>query len=497
MRLLARSSTLTASVSTVGDVADGLIPLPPALGWQQMAWEHFRQLPEVGYPAAVTSSKLGRYRLGLANGMTGERQDIRDDTLGDLAKQILWWLTGETGDFTPMLARWGMIGPVVGEALILSTEDRVYGASTEIVDRSELTKERTRVGNSYRDVWHRQASTNGERVPLDPALTTVHRVWMPGKRSGDAYSPMAYLDKSCQLLEAMYGFLEGLMNSRLARNGLLFIPSSLTVTAPIPVPDGTMRGINSPVTRELIHTLITNIRERNSASGAVPLMLTGPDRAGEAIKWITMDANLADADMQLRNELREEIAGGLWLPQEFASGKGLGDSNHFSSWAVRETAKSDFYDPLVGTLGDALTKVWLRPLVSAMFASGQPVPNEVQFWRLVPDDSVVDGPADRSRAVLDLRDRYAVKDSTVRRESGLNTADAPDVDEYIRQLGVASANPYMSLYGLDIPPDFDWAAAGIMVGGAPGDPGAQYLPVGPGSPDPGNPNYSTAGQMDG
>lgn len=495
MRLLARRS-LTASVSSIGDLADGKKPLPPATDWQSFAWEYFRTLPEVGYPAAVTSSKLGRYKLGLTNGMTGDRQDIRSDALGDLARQILWWLTGETGNFAPMTSRWGMISPVVGEALILTTEDRDYGMATEVVDRSEMQRERKLVGNSYRDVWKRQATTGGDSVELDPAVTTVHRVWVPGRRSGDAFSPMAYLGDSCRLLTDMYGYLEGLMKSRLARNGILFVPSSLTVTTPQPVPDGTMQNIPDPMLRQIVYSMMTNLRRRNSASDAVPIMMRGPDVSGEKIKWITMDANLAESDMRLRNELREEIAGGLWLPQEFASGKGLGDANHFSSWAVKETAKTDFYDPMMASLADALSLVWLRPLISALFNSGQAVPPEVQFWRLVPDDSVVDMPADRTRLAGELRDRTGViSDSSLRREAGFNETDAPDPDEYVRQLGVAAANPYMALWGLDLPPEFDYEAAGVAPLMVPADPSAQYQAVGPGGDNPGDPNYSRAGGM--
>jgi hypothetical protein len=502
VRLFRRSHLTAAAMEIPADPSDRPGAEPAITDWQANAWEYWRNLPEVAYPSCLTASVLGRYRIGIVDGRTNDRIDTNtSDTPSarsarELAQMILFWLSSETFDMSPMFTRWGLFGSVPGEARILYTDHPTNGVTVEVVDRSELHSRRRSINGRAQLTWYRQMTVNGDAMELDATHTKVYRLWFPGQRSGDAWSPMQSLDTSCRILTDLYGFLDSLMKSRLARNGMVFIPSSLTLTSPIGVPDHALKHVNDPLFRSLIYASMKSLKKTGTAADWSPMYLRGPDQAGERIRWISMDREIPKADMELRNELREEISAGMWMPKEYASGGSLGDANHWSAWSDRASAKAEHWEPLADVLIQAVGANIVRPWLQAM-SLNQSLPEGWQFWKLVPDSTAVDMPPDRARTSTELHKDGAISDESRRRSNGFSEADAPSVDEQIRFIGRASANPYMATFGLDLPDDFDLELAGITQPEATGpDPSmvdSSYLAITEGTPgQPGDPNFSSA-----
>jgi hypothetical protein len=132
--------------------------------------------------------------------------------------------------------------------------------------------------------------------------------------------------------------------------------------------------------------------------------------------------------------------------------RGMGESNHWSSWAVSDDERRVSIQPDIETMCWALTRLVLH---AELTAAGQN-PTEIArtvVWYDLTDANVKTNLAEDSRQ---MRDRELVGEEAARRMSGLEETDAPDVADRIRMAGQKTGNPYLALFGLDLPKEFDW-----------------------------------------
>jgi hypothetical protein len=312
----------------------------------------------------------------------------------------------------------------------------------------------------------------------------VIRFWNPHPRwSMAADSPLLAMDVVLEELQVLTRSLLNKLSSRLAINGFWFIPNEITEAGVQISQQGDPTGLHAdPLVAKLVKAMTEGMLDQVGPGAAMPFLLRGPASAGEAIRIEFPDRELFSSEIALRDELIERTFNGLDIHRETA--KGVGDSNHWSSWSSQELHLNNQLSPEVEALCVGLNKDWYRDVLeqNSMERDG------FRVWYDLGDLTQRPNKAEDARQVAD---RGGISFAGLRAASGIDEEFAPEDDEYIRQVGIICRNPYFALKGLPGITDEDFVKAGITkpAGPAPG-PGGDS-PAGPGVGDPGSPDDRT------
>lgn len=218
--------------------------------------------------------------------------------------------------------------------------------------------------------------------------------------------------------------------SRLAMNGILWMPQE----AALPV-SPQYADQPDPFVAELIDIAGRNVRNPGAASAAIPIPMQYPAEFIDKIRH-TKFADLMDEHLlQERQEELGRLAKSLPLSQERQ--QGFGDANHWNGFLISEDDIKISIKPLAEIIANAVTLGFLQPLLAV---SGQSLvgPNggKIIAW---PDFSELAVSPDRSQNTKDAYDRGEASGEALRRETGLDEADAPDAQMRIEQIWLNSA----------------------------------------------------------
>lgn len=484
MGLFNRSSrsALTASALSVDPGAENLVRKISAARkkWQTEAWPIFDQLAEVHYPTAYTGSALQRF-----NYLPGVRSsddpldpprvpEVKDRTELDWVMQdLIWALDGPQGDINDLARLFAMNDAVAGEGY-LTGEDKAgttyweYLSVMELVPGGEGTWTRSGLGTGTPD---------DGRIGYTPH---VKRFWNAHPaRTFVADAPLHSLGDDASRLIALNASMTSRILNRMAQSGILFIPSGLTVVGANDAPEGSTDPVKSPFWLKFLNTIEQAILQRNTAAGAIPIILQGSAPDGEAIRHIVMDRTIDRVEMELRSELRSNLAMGQDLPPE--SQTGMGQSNHWNVWAIGDDAYQGHLLPKALTFARNVTRefAWpgLRSWVKENGKESDPAFSEAEIRRrvVIADGAHVITRPNASEDARQLRDRIAVSNKYLREKSGATELDAPSNEEYVRQLGQQINNPYLALHGMPEQDSIDWDKVASVHNG-PGAPGAGGTP---------------------
>lgn len=150
--------------------------------------------------------------------------------------------------------------------------------------------------------------------------------------------------------------------SRLAGNGILFIPDNITVVAP-KLPDGSPKPAENPrsdpLLAALIKAILAPIEDQGAASSVAPLLLRGNPEAGKEIRHISVrDVQEAFPEIALRDQTIARLAISLDMPREDL--EGIGDVNHWGGWQI-ERDKWRHVEPVANQMVEDFTTAILRP----------------------------------------------------------------------------------------------------------------------------------------
>lgn len=335
-------------------------------------------------------------------------------------------------------------------------------------------------------------AADGLKVPIR-VEDFIGRVWRPaGQYVGLADSPMMALDSICEQLYLLTIGLRGKLLSRLALNGIMFVPSGITQIRG-GQPDGKANETfhQNRVLNDLITACTWAVRNQESPESAIPIFMTGDGQYADQIKWITADRDIMEGDMKLRAELLDRILMGL---DNTPSGvKGSSENNHWDSWHSNDEERRINVQPDIEMMCFALTRLGLwKTMQDRKLPSGRILNKMVWF-----DLSAAATKTNLAEDVRQARDRILVGDKAVRRYSGIPESDAPSDEEKVQMIGFKEGNPYLATFGLPISgrkeKTLDWDMVerfSTKKSGPGGDNPGGDSPVGPGVGDPGSPNPS-------
>ena len=331
-----------------------------ASSWQMEAWQIYDQVGELRFAANLYANGLNRIRLELSrtakNGQAPIRLcDLKEEELTEtdrLVQQIMADFTEEQ-PLTEMQRLWGLNKFVVGEAILVGIPARGRRSRRKLLDYSWKLY-------SKEDVQHKPGGLIcicGEDYDKDSVL--LIRIWQSHpRRSFEADSPVRATLPILRELIGLTMHVSALIDSRLAGAGILLLPTSATVLGGTAPEDDQEED---PTVAALIESMITPIKDRDSAASVVPLILTAPDESVDAIRHITFASPLDAAAKDLRDEAIRRLALGLDMPPETLLG--LGTSSHWNAWAVQEDTVKLHLIPGVKLLAAAILKEFLYPVL--------------------------------------------------------------------------------------------------------------------------------------
>lgn len=397
--------------------------------WQMRALSYYDLVGECWNSAQFYSRSLKQVRLFVAE--RDENGELKETENEEVKGELARIQDPGGGGYSRLLDAYGRLMFLCGEGYFLVTNPDGDDESWEFVSSDEL---RINGEGSYTRFAAPSLPAQLLRDVPDTAYkpigdeALVMRVWRPHPRySALADSPVRAVLDLLEELVLLTLAVRARAKSRLAANGILFLPDGLS-QAPLEAV-GDEDPMLDPFLEDLIEQIVSPIENPGSAAAVAPAIIRGPDDLGEKIKLIQISNPLETYPEQgLRTEAVKRYAIGIEMPAEMLTGTGT--VNHWGAWLIDEQAARQYIFPMCQDLCDNLTSVYLRPTLREA--------NVADWERYVIgyDASAVVAHPDRAKDARELHDRLVISDKALRDANDFNDSDAPDLDELNRRIGV-------------------------------------------------------------
>jgi hypothetical protein len=413
--------------------------------WQSEAWEYYDGIGEIKYAFNLVASVVSRIRLYAAavdnpaeNPVPARNSDLVDPRLAEAAERVIARLDSAYGGQAGLLRDAALNLSVSGECYLVQFPERKGTGLAESWDIRSTDELQLDARNNYIIVPRRDVLSSGSRGPSSainlPKSAFVGRIWRAHPRySEESDSSLRGLLDLCSELLLLNRTFRATARSRL-NAGALYLPDGLSVAAS-PDPDypyDDENDLNPGMTAEeaadefedqLIDAMTTPIRDEDSASAVVPLIIRGPAELGDKIKQFKFERSFDPALAERSDRVLERILQGLDVPKDIVTG--LANVKYSNALQIDEALYKAHIEPLMLLIADALTVVYFRPaLIAAGFTE-----EEVKRLVIWYDPSQVATRNDRALDADSGFDRMAVSFETWRRAHGFSSADAPEAKE--------------------------------------------------------------------
>ena len=422
-------------------------------------WKWYEDIGEVHYAISRSARIAGYAKLNCVRlGENGEIEDTVDD---GLAADIVARITSPYGGVRGLVDRFYTLMKVPGDSYLIDVKDLdgdsegYHFLSPDEMDMSSFSRWKPGRSELRWVTVPQQPSTNDgtgssafyREVANDDLLG---RVWIPNRRYVDMTdSALTALDVECEALDLLTKTIKAKLMSRFALAGLMFLPDTVA-TARVTRNQTSLAGQEVDNTiNYLIAAMTKNVKNWEDATAYMPLLLKGPADAGEKIRHITMDREVFQTDLELRQELISRILIGLDTNQDTT--RGTADQNHFSAWAASDEERRVAVQPDLEMMCWALTRLVLHKQLQEDGMS----PNEILKHAVWFDLSASAVHANQQEDARQLADRGLIGESATRRLSGVREEDRIQPDEYVRWVGRQVKNPKLMVHGLPVADEID------------------------------------------
>ena len=417
--------------------------------WQTEAWEYYDAIGEVKYAFNLVASVVSRIRLYAAvvdnpaeTPVPIRGSEVISDDLAAAAERALARLDSAYGGQAGLLKDAALNIQVTGECYLVQVPERIGSGLPESwdirsVDELQVDAKGNYMINPRRDVTGGGSMMSGavsKDVIRLPQNSFVGRIWRSHPRySMESDSSLRGLLDLCAELLLLNRTFRATARSRL-NAGALYLPDGLSVAAS-PDPDypydeaGEYNQQYNPEEAadefedQLIDAMTTPIKDEDSASAVVPLIIRGPAELGDKIKQFKFERSFDPALAQRSDRVLERIMQGLDVPKDVVTG--LANVKYSNALQIDEALYKAHIEPLMLLIVDALTVMYLRPyLISIGYSEAEVA--KVQIWY---DPSQVATRNDRAADADSGFEKMAVSFGAWRRAHGFSEADAPTPDE--------------------------------------------------------------------
>lgn len=439
-------------------------------GWHSESWRLYRSGGEYSAAVGWIANGLSEFTFCPEVWTDGEWLPDENQTAYDTMRLL--------GNQNELLLSWGKNSCVVAEAVLVFADGHWSLRSRDEVAFDTDRKLRL---NEYGDTH--TGRRRGTSTITGPAISDIWRIWLPDAQfSKLSWTPVAAFLTDLEQLRLLREVLNSKLNTRLWLNGMLFFGQSLAL--PTQTSDDTP-GRGSSFLAQLRNVMEANIKRKNSsAKDVLPVMLqVTSQEVGKVMEAWYPETTIDEREAALRHEIRNTLRELFDLPIEAQTG--MGDTNHWGSWAITDVNKIYSLMPRARALLNAISFSWYRK----QLVDGGMSAEDAALRRLAPEASALRGEPS-SDEVRQAHDRFVVSDKALRAATRLPEESAPDEDEYVRGVGRKMGKPYLALWGtkawVEIDDADDWDKAGGAKEGAPGI-GADTPERAPGVGEPGSP----------
>ena len=417
--------------------------------WQAEAWEYYDAIGEIKYAFNLVASVVSRIRIFAAAVddpsqspvPAGESRSI-DGKLASAAERALARLNSAYGGQPGLLRDAALNLAVSGECYLVQMPARKGSGDPESWDIRSVDEVIADPRGNYNVIGRREQQTGqgaGNKPTSLGKNSFVGRIWRSHPRySDEADSSLRGLLDLCAELLLLNRTFRATARSRL-NAGALYLPDGLSVAAqgdpdyPYDSEDGIGAGFTAEEAEDefeeqLIDAMTTPIRDEESASAVVPLIIRGPAELGDAIKQFKFERSFDPALAERSDRVLERIMQGLDVPKDVVSG--MANVKYSNALQIDESLYKAHIEPLMLLIVDALTVVYLRPY---LLANGY-TESEVERLTVWYDPSAVSTRNDRAADADMGFDRNAISFDSWRRAHGFSDQDAPTPNEVALRL---------------------------------------------------------------
>ena len=412
--------------------------------WQAEAWEYYDAIGEIKYAFNLVASVVSRIRIYAASvddpsqaPISVHESRVIDGALASAAERALSRLNSAYGGQAGLLKDAALNLSVSGECYLVQMPARAGSGTPESWDIRSVDEVLTDSKGGYNVIGRREQSQGGGNSFAVTRLSNkafVGRIWRSHPRfSDEADSSLRGLLDLCAELLLLNRTFRATARSRL-NAGALYLPDGLSVAAggdpdyPYDSEDGIGAGFTpeeaeDEFEEQLIDAMTTPIRDEESASAVVPLIIRGPAELGDKIKQFKFERSFDPALAERSDRVLERILQGLDVPKDVVTG--LANVKYSNALQIDEALYKAHIEPMMLLICDAITVVYLRPYLLANGYSQSEVDRIVVWY----DPSAVSTRNDRAADADAGYDRMAVSSDTWRRAHGFSDQDAPTPTE--------------------------------------------------------------------
>jgi hypothetical protein len=412
--------------------------------WQAEAWEYYDAIGEIKYAFNLVASVVSRIRIFAASvddpsqaPISVHESRVIDGALASAAERALSRLNSAYGGQAGLLKDAALNLSVSGECYLVQMPARAGSGTPESWDIRSVDEVLTDSKGGYNVIGRREQSQGGGNSFAVTRLSNkafVGRIWRSHPRfSDEADSSLRGLLDLCAELLLLNRTFRATARSRL-NAGALYLPDGLSVAAggdpdyPYDSEDGIGTGFTpeeaeDEFEEQLIDAMTTPIRDEESASAVVPLIIRGPAELGDKIKQFKFERSFDPALAERSDRVLERILQGLDVPKDVVTG--LANVKYSNALQIDEALYKAHIEPMMLLICDAITVVYLRPYLLANGYTQSEVDRIVVWY----DPSAVSTRNDRAADADAGYDRMAVSGDTWRRAHGFSDQDAPTPTE--------------------------------------------------------------------
>lgn len=388
--------------------------------WHNEAWDHYRNIGEFRYSCDWIGGMLSKAIVYA----TVETVDGVEKVIDGNILEYMSALYGNADGRAEMFRLIGIHMSVTGECFIVGYPDPdPFGDGG---DKWEVTASTKCIRPSLEGgTWK---VNDVDLIGVDPDDVTAIRIWRPDPLEPRlAISPTRSVLETLRQLHKLGQYISAQLDSRLSGAGILLMPDSMTLP-PAPVAEGEQPLVKSANNAEELMTILmeamkASLRNQDSASAKVPIVVTASAEAIAAVKHMTFWSELDEHASELRKEAIGRLALGMDVPPEVL--QGASDSNHWSAWQADESAIKAHAEPLLKLVTSALGSHYLRPLVSQDKAYAG---HRLSAYSIAADTSEMRLRPNRSKEALELHALGILSDEALIRECGFDVRDMMDAE---------------------------------------------------------------------
>ncbi len=418
--------------------------------WQKEAWEYYDAIGEIKYAFNLVASVISRIRLYPAvvtdSSQTPQhvsKVDSVGSRLASASERALTRLDSAYGGQAGLLRDAALNLSVAGECYLVQMPERLGSGYPESWDVKSIDEVMVDPKGGLRVVGRRESAVSSQYQSGGVVLSNkafVGRIWRSHPRfSDEADSSLRGLLDLCAELLLLNRTFRATARSRL-NAGALYLPDGLAVSSAMPagdMPYGDEQDVDPALLAQeaeddfedqLIDAMTTPIKDEDSASAVVPLIIRGPAELGDKIKQFKFERSFDPALAARSDRVLERILQGLDVPKDIVTG--LANVKYSNALQIDETLYKTHIEPLMLLIADALTVVYLRPYLIANGYS----PAEVERIVVWYDPSAIATRNDRAADADAGFDKGALSFDTWRRLHGFSDNDAPTAEEAVLRM---------------------------------------------------------------